>query len=378
VCCQSVTLLAQKTRSSLGLLSYKITWLAGTRPSGVTFLHHSTHVTKFAAALCRLFESQSTSGSTVVSSLAMNSFHRILFFTLFSLRQELHHDLHVFVRGNTWVFPSPGSYASGNIHVHTYTYHNSSPVMRSPLTYSTSKDPWPPQTPLVSHFLYRTISSSLLSLSFPLSSLHSPLQVHLSFHCHSNQVLKQYMHHVIQKAQQPRALPRALQGGQTHRSTYLQARGPYESSRAGYDADRNSMSVSLFSSVQPSLLLVSTNLNGHLPHAYKICHESAMKVALEQLGYNDTYHMLSVMENRMDCGIWIEAFDAKYFGKGKPFGREEWDMLLGHCQVNPSPTHQSSAEPPETPSLPEHCPCPPPHIGKSMAQLTDTCGRMCV
>jgi hypothetical protein len=47
---------------------------------------------------------------------------------------------------------------------------------------------------------------------------------------------------------------------------------------------------SLFSSVQPSLLLVSTNLNGHLPHAYKICHESAMKVALEQLGYNDTYH----------------------------------------------------------------------------------------
>jgi hypothetical protein len=33
--------------------------------------------------------------------------------------------------------------------------------------------------------------------------------------------------------------------------------------------------------------------------------------------------MLSVMENRMDCGIWIEAFDAKYFGKGKPFGREE-------------------------------------------------------
>lgn len=31
--------------------------------------------------------------------------------------------------------------------------------------------------------------------------------------------------------------------------------------------------------------------------------------------------------------MWIEALEAKYEGKGKPFGRTEWDQLLGHCQA---------------------------------------------
>lgn len=58
-----------------------------------------------------------------------------------------------------------------------------------------------------------------------------------------------------------------------------------------------------------------------------------MCIALKQLGYVDTYHMKSVFENPMDCQMWIEAFEAKYLGKGKPFEREDWDQLLGHCQV---------------------------------------------
>jgi len=60
---------------------------------------------------------------------------------------------------------------------------------------------------------------------------------------------------------------------------------------------------------------------------------AAMCIALKQLGYVDTYHMKSVIENPMDCQMWIEALEAKYFGKGKPFEREDWDQLLGHCQV---------------------------------------------
>lgn len=39
------------------------------------------------------------------------------------------------------------------------------------------------------------------------------------------------------------------------------------------------------------------------------------------------------MENPRDCEMWLEALQAKYDGKGKPFGREQFDQLLGHCQA---------------------------------------------
>lgn len=60
-----------------------------------------------------------------------------------------------------------------------------------------------------------------------------------------------------------------------------------------------------------------------------------MRTALIQLGFVDCYHMASVVhENPKDAEMWAEAFDAKYAGKGKPYGREEWDKLLGHCMVS--------------------------------------------
>ena len=31
--------------------------------------------------------------------------------------------------------------------------------------------------------------------------------------------------------------------------------------------------------------------------------------------------------------MWQEAYQAKYNGKGKPFGRAEFDQILGHCQA---------------------------------------------
>lgn len=35
--------------------------------------------------------------------------------------------------------------------------------------------------------------------------------------------------------------------------------------------------------------------------------------------------------------MWLEALKAKYDGCGKPYGRAEFDKLLGHCQVRRTP-----------------------------------------
>ncbi|KAJ6540725.1 hypothetical protein B0H19DRAFT_1313523 [Mycena capillaripes] len=65
----------------------------------------------------------------------------------------------------------------------------------------------------------------------------------------------------------------------------------------------------------------------------------AMQQALEMLGYTDTHHMMNILTNPLETEMWTEAINAKYFGQGKPYGRAEWDQLLGHCQAvadNPS------------------------------------------
>lgn len=59
----------------------------------------------------------------------------------------------------------------------------------------------------------------------------------------------------------------------------------------------------------------------------------ALRQALKLLGISDVYHGYpAYFENPRDCEIWWEALDARE-GKGKPFGRAEFDMLLGHCQA---------------------------------------------
>lgn len=58
-----------------------------------------------------------------------------------------------------------------------------------------------------------------------------------------------------------------------------------------------------------------------------------MQAALRQLGYHETYHFFSLYSNVRDCEMWQAAFDGKYSPSPtrKPFGRAEWDQLLGHC-----------------------------------------------
>jgi hypothetical protein len=66
----------------------------------------------------------------------------------------------------------------------------------------------------------------------------------------------------------------------------------------------------------------------------------AMKDALKILGYDGVYHMESIIRNPPDANMWKRAVNAKYYGKGKPLTREEWDQLLGQTQVaNPFPQH---------------------------------------
>jgi hypothetical protein len=61
---------------------------------------------------------------------------------------------------------------------------------------------------------------------------------------------------------------------------------------------------------------------------------SAMRAAMRQLGYVDTYHMMSCsIENPPDALMWMDALTAKYDGIGAPFTRTDWDQLLGHCQA---------------------------------------------
>jgi hypothetical protein len=59
---------------------------------------------------------------------------------------------------------------------------------------------------------------------------------------------------------------------------------------------------------------------------------AALERALEILGYNDIYKLESVT-TACDVDLWVKAMDAKYEGKG-PFGRKEWDQLLGHYSVH--------------------------------------------
>ena len=58
-----------------------------------------------------------------------------------------------------------------------------------------------------------------------------------------------------------------------------------------------------------------------------------MREAMKELGYVDTYHMMSAsIENPPDALMWRDAFAAK-FDNGPAFTRADWDQLLGHCQA---------------------------------------------
>ena len=56
----------------------------------------------------------------------------------------------------------------------------------------------------------------------------------------------------------------------------------------------------------------------------------SMCKAAEILGYPNAYHFSSFYDNVSDCDMWLEALNAKYYGKGRMPDKAFFDGLLGH------------------------------------------------
>lgn len=59
----------------------------------------------------------------------------------------------------------------------------------------------------------------------------------------------------------------------------------------------------------------------------------SVTIALSNLGLGHCAHGFDLMDDMPYTARWEQAVDAKYLGKGKPFEREDWDELLGHCSA---------------------------------------------
>ncbi|POS71726.1 hypothetical protein DHEL01_v209878 [Diaporthe helianthi] len=62
---------------------------------------------------------------------------------------------------------------------------------------------------------------------------------------------------------------------------------------------------------------------------------TSLRQALMILGHSEVYHGFRQFNNIGECAFWIDGFKAKYDPAPgqKPFGREEFDQLLGHCSA---------------------------------------------
>ncbi|KAE8158554.1 P-loop containing nucleoside triphosphate hydrolase protein [Aspergillus tamarii] len=59
----------------------------------------------------------------------------------------------------------------------------------------------------------------------------------------------------------------------------------------------------------------------------------SLRDALRTLGYANPYHGYSCLENPSDCEHWYSALSAKYDGIGNPYGRKEFDRIMGQSQA---------------------------------------------
>jgi hypothetical protein len=55
---------------------------------------------------------------------------------------------------------------------------------------------------------------------------------------------------------------------------------------------------------------------------------------MKKLGYTPYHTMEAYYHPRRDFPLWEEALKAKFLGEGKPYGREEFDKLLGNFDVS--------------------------------------------
>ncbi|KAJ7751981.1 efflux pump antibiotic resistance protein [Mycena metata] len=59
---------------------------------------------------------------------------------------------------------------------------------------------------------------------------------------------------------------------------------------------------------------------------------ASLKIALEELGYVRTEHGFAVWSSPAKIDMWTRAIQAKVSG-ASPYGRAEWDQLLGDCMA---------------------------------------------
>ncbi|KAJ6592784.1 P-loop containing nucleoside triphosphate hydrolase protein, partial [Mycena capillaripes] len=72
---------------------------------------------------------------------------------------------------------------------------------------------------------------------------------------------------------------------------------------------------------------------------------ASLRIALEMLGYKKTNHGFELLtKDGSERAMWTEAINTKFFGKGKPYERAEWDRLLGHCMAVTDVPHLLFAE----------------------------------
>ncbi|KAJ7106865.1 P-loop containing nucleoside triphosphate hydrolase protein [Mycena crocata] len=60
---------------------------------------------------------------------------------------------------------------------------------------------------------------------------------------------------------------------------------------------------------------------------------SSLRSALDILGYKNPHHMFAVLEDPAQIDLWMAAINAKFLRQGTPYGRKEWDSLVGHCEA---------------------------------------------
>ncbi|KAJ7153457.1 hypothetical protein C8R43DRAFT_446511 [Mycena crocata] len=56
----------------------------------------------------------------------------------------------------------------------------------------------------------------------------------------------------------------------------------------------------------------------------------SMRAAVKILARADSPHMSG---NTPDIDMWIDALNSRFFGKGPKIAGQEWEQLLGHCEV---------------------------------------------
>jgi hypothetical protein len=59
-----------------------------------------------------------------------------------------------------------------------------------------------------------------------------------------------------------------------------------------------------------------------MQHIHVVLH-----AGLQELGYTPYHFLKDEPDNRRQ--LWIEALECKYFNKDRPYGREEFERLLG-------------------------------------------------